>query len=82
MNKQLILICILIVMTFYDFSLHMIDVLNLNLRDSSYYNYFGLANKIDYNTLWSFYWGSAFIISISILFLELKFKKSKELNIN
>ncbi len=73
---KVFLICILIVMTFYDFSLHLIDVLNLNLRDSFYYHYFGLANKVDYQVFWSFYWGFAFIISILIL-LELKFKKAK-----
>lgn len=78
MNK-LILISILIILTFYDFSLHLIDVLNLNLKNSLYYNYFGLANFVNYDIFWSFYWGSAFIISV-IIFLEFKFKKSKKLN--
>jgi len=65
MNKFWIIL-ILVLMIFYDWTLHIVEFFDIIWIHPLYPN-FPLMGEISYNLFWVTYWGIAFIISLSLL---------------
>ena len=62
---------ILVVMIFYDLTLHIVEILDI-VHLHPLYPIFPLIGEISYDLFWTTYWALAFIISLSLLFKRKK----------
>ena len=61
---------ILLLQIFYDFSLHLIELLGIQKFFPYYFPYF--PNRLFYSIFWTSYWGVAFILSLVLTILLIK----------
>lgn len=62
---------ILVLMVLYDFSLHVVKVLDI-VSSHPFYPIFPLLGLIPYDIFWSIFWGIGLLLALSILFSERK----------
>lgn len=64
---------ILTLMIFWDFSLHLVEILHIE-NYHLLYPIFPLFSVINYDLFWTSYWFIAFLIILSILLNKIKYK--------
>ena len=67
---------IILVMCFYDFSLHAVDVFGYNSYHP-FYPRFPLFGFLDYQIFWSVYWGLATALTLIMAILLIKLSNKK-----